>query len=272
MNKKWDYNKIMSDHGLFNKTVYTPLSEAIKILEERQKDPELVKKIEKLLNNDIPEPLKKLGKNAVQFRQIATPNHDVRWFVEIAKDHGLPVVFFEYFNDKFTSNNSFKHSLGQLRIHDHLDKNGKHMEEKITIIDFNKYNGKPIREVLTLWDESLIDFHRRLFDVCEIPKDHTFFDASNWFKENGEKAVDYYINFIALFICHGILFENFLTDDDSEGDFTKNILLPSFEKVVNITGLKPLIVPIPPMANENDVHWISYNIKVKPFLKLLKLK
>src|SRR3989344_6431539 len=114
MIKIGDYNKIMSDHNLFNQVVYTPLSEAIKILEERQKDKDLKFKIEKFLNNNIPAPLKKAGKHGVQFRQIATPNHDVHWFVELTKDHGLTTVFFEYHKDKFTSNNEFKHSLGQL--------------------------------------------------------------------------------------------------------------------------------------------------------------
>jgi len=42
-----DYEKIMSDRNIFNQTVYTPLSEALKILDERQKDKKLVTKVEK---------------------------------------------------------------------------------------------------------------------------------------------------------------------------------------------------------------------------------
>ena len=42
-----DYNKIMSDRNIFNQIVYTPLSEALKILDERQKDKKLVTKVEK---------------------------------------------------------------------------------------------------------------------------------------------------------------------------------------------------------------------------------
>ena len=53
-----DYNKIMADRKLFNKTVYTPMSEALRLLDERRKDPELMAKVEKLLNGDIPEILK----------------------------------------------------------------------------------------------------------------------------------------------------------------------------------------------------------------------
>lgn len=261
----------MSDRNIFNKVVYTPLSEALKTLKERQKDKALKNKIEKTLNNNIPEPLKKYGKNGVHFRQIATPNHDVHWFTELTKDNGLKSVFFEYHNDKFTSNNEFKHSLGQLRIHPKINKKGDHIEEKITIFDFNKYNGKPFKDIVTFWSEPLVDFHKRLFEVCGYSKDNLcFYDASRWFKENGVYAVDYYTNFILLFVCHGILFENFLLTG-SEGKFTKEIFLPAFEKASNLAGLKPLIVPIPPMDNEEDVHWISYDQKIKPLLKSLNL-
>jgi len=33
-----DYDTIMSDRNIFNQIVYTPLSEALRLLEERQKD------------------------------------------------------------------------------------------------------------------------------------------------------------------------------------------------------------------------------------------
>ena len=146
-----DCNLIMKDKSIFYEMVYTPLSEAIKILEERQKDKQLIEKIEKILNNNIPEPLIDIGKNGVMFRQVATPNYEIRWFIELTKDHGLKTNFFEYHSDKFTSNNSYKHSLGQLVIHkDKKNKKGENIEERISIVDFNKYNGKKLSEVKTL--------------------------------------------------------------------------------------------------------------------------
>jgi hypothetical protein len=259
----------MSDRKLFNETVYTPLSEAIKILEERQKDKKLVKKIEELLNNDIPEPFKKIGKYGVSGKQVATPNHDTRWFIELTKDHGLKTVFYEYHKDKFISKNSFKHSLGQLHIHEEkTNRKGNHIEEKITIIDFNKNDGKLLKDVVTVWGEPLIDFHKRLFQATgHNLLDFVFYDSSDWLKRNGEIAKTYYEKDLLIYICHGILFENFLLEGE-EGEFTKDILLPALEKVVQLTGLKPLIVPIPPMDTEEDAHWISYGREIKPFLKL----
>ena len=44
-----DYDEIMGDRKLFNKVVYTPLSEALRLLDERRKDPVLMARVEELL-------------------------------------------------------------------------------------------------------------------------------------------------------------------------------------------------------------------------------
>ncbi len=50
MIKIGNYNTIMSDRNIFNQIVYTSLSEALRLLDERRKDPELIAKVEKLLS------------------------------------------------------------------------------------------------------------------------------------------------------------------------------------------------------------------------------
>ncbi|HNW71316.1 MAG TPA: hypothetical protein PKZ36_01605 [Candidatus Paceibacterota bacterium] len=262
MEEKWDYNKIISNRDLFNGTVYTQLSVAIKTLEERQKDKKLVKKIEDLLNGDIPEPLKKLGKYGISTKQVATPNFDTKWFLRITEDFGLIPIFSEYLDDKFTSNNSFKHSLGVIHLDKGISKNGESQYRKINVVDFKKYDGNSLKNVLTKWGESLTSFHKRLFDIskCKSPN-MIFYDASEWLKRNGGEAKQYYKKEMLLYTCHGILFENFLLSG-RDAVFAKEILLPSLEEVYNLTGLKPLIVPIPPMDAEEEVIWNFYDEKV----------
>jgi len=259
-----DYNTIMGDRNIFNQIVYTPISEALRLLEKRKKDPELTAKVEKLLKGDIPEFFKKNKKYAVLFRQIATPNHETRRFLSLAKENNLSPVIFEFHDDKFTSNNEFKHSLGQLHIQNKNSKNNNYSVEKITIVDFNLHGGKKFKDVKTLWLEPLIDFHRKLFTIHDYnTDDFHLYDASMWFKKNGGKAVDYYVNFLLLFTCYGILFENFLTSKNSEGDFTKNIVLPAIEKVINIAGVKPIVVPLEPLDSETDIFWVHHLSKIK---------
>lgn len=267
METPFDYNKIMSNRETFNNTIYTQLSEAIKILEERRKDENLVKKIYELLEGDIPSCFSNDKLNAIHFRQIATPNFDALWFLDLINSCNFHPIFFEYYDDKFTSNNEFKHSLGQLRIYDGINKNGDHKRELATIVDFNKFNGHKLKEVSTLWGESLIDFHHKIFDLYNLPtKDISFYDASDWFHKKGNNAKEYYKIFFLLLVKDGILFENFLTEG-SEGDFSRSIVLSAIEYVYDKTGLKPLIVPIPPMDVEDNEYWISYKPLVKNIIK-----
>ncbi len=265
MIKIGDYNTIMNDHNIFNQVVYTPLSEALRLLEERRKDPVLMAKVEELLKGDIPEILKS-KKCAVLGRHIATPNHESRRFIDISKENNLLPVFFEYHEDKFTANNHYKHSLGQLKINTKgTNSTGDACFEKITIVDFNKYTGKKLNEIRTLWDEPLINFHKKLFSVHNYTNDEFYtYDASTWFTNHGgQKAAKFYTNLLSLFVCNGILFENFLTSKDKEGDFTKEIVLPAIENIINKIGVKPLIVPLEPLDLEADNFWVHHLLKIK---------
>ena len=261
MIKIGDYEKIVSDHLIFNQIVYTPLSEALRLLEERRKDVELVDKVKKILNNDIP-PVLENNRCGIFARQLATPNFDTQRFIKITKENNLETVLFEYPEDKFTSKNVFKHSLGQIRVHNKINKKGEDVVEKINIIDLVKHDGKKIKELQTVWGEPLIDFHRKLFTHYNLSSEITFYDISGWYGRNGGSAVSYYKNFLMLFVAHGILFENFLTND-KEKDFSENVVLPAIEEVFNITGCKPLIVPLSTMDDEEEDYWISHPMIIK---------
>jgi hypothetical protein len=262
-----DYKKIMSDRNLFNQVVYTSLPEAVKLLSQRQKNPKLIKKIEKLLEGDIPDFLKKIDKYAVNIQQIATPNFDTQRFISLSKKFNLKPVFSEYHEDKFTSNNLFKHCLGQIYINNGVYKDGRNKLEKITIIDFNKYNGKKLKDVKTLWDEFLIDFHKKLFEINGFSNEELiFFDDSSWLNRNGSSAKKYYPRDLLLYICHGILFENFLLIG-KESNFTRDVFLPAFQKVIELTGEKPLIVPISLIETESNEYWYSYDKKIKKYIE-----
>lgn len=260
-------NLIMSDHNIFNNIIYTPLSLALEILEERHSDKILMEKISNILNGDIPEILinRKCG---VFARQVATPNIDTKRFVNLTKENNLETILFEYPEDKFASKNIFKHSLGQIRINNGINKNGEYMFEKVNIINLVKYDGHKLKEIVTTWDEPLLDFHRNLFKHYNMPEDIYFYDIGDWYHRNGGTAAKYYTNFLMLFVAHGILFENFLITKDAEGDFTRDIVLSSIENIYNITGLKPLIVPLAPIDTESEEYWISHDKSIKKLIKI----
>ncbi len=259
-------DELMQDREFFDKTVYTAPDVALQELRERRADPKLESGVNASLSNDIPEPLKE-GPKAVIFRQLVTPNYEIRRFFSIADAmEGLEPLFWEYYDDKFTSNNEWKHSLGKLSFYNGKGKKGGSKVDTLKIIDFNTSNGKKISEVSTLWGQSLVDFHHEFFNERFRTHKGTCYDATAWFSRNGSTAQSYYEHFLTLFVRHGILFENFVLDDPIEAAFTKEIFLPAFLKVWKKIGNKPLIVSLEPTDIEGDKFWICHPGEHKDFI------
>lgn len=257
---------LVSDREKFNAFVYMPVDEAIKELEKRQAE-NFESKIEKYLPIGTPEILKK-KKFAVMFRQLVTPNYESRRFIHLidALDNFTP-MFFEYSEDKYTDNNEWKYYLGKMLFYSGKGKNGGEKISNMNIIDFNTSRGKKINAVKTIWGQNLVDFHHEFFRETYINKNKeiVLFDASEWFSKSGGSAKEYYKNFLALFVSHGILFENFMIDV-KELEFTKNIFLPAFIKVLNETGKKPLIVALEPTKIESSLFWMCHPSDTKEFV------
>lgn len=254
--------ELIEDREAFNAFIYTPLDQAIQELSTRAEDLALQKMVADTLSQRLPDLFqdKKIG---ILFRQLATPNYEMRRFVSILDAiEGIVPVFWEYYSDKFTSNNEYKHSLGKLHYFLGKGKKGGVKIDTQNIIDFNKYNGEKISDVKTLWGQSLVSFHHELFEK-EYGKVETtsFFDASKWFAGSGGSAKEYYTNFITLFVKNGILFENFMLDE-KELSFTTEVFLPAFIEVWQKTGKKPLIVALEPTDIEGDKFWICHTPEV----------
>jgi hypothetical protein len=262
-----DIESLISSREKFNAFVYTSVDEAVNELKRRQKGG-LKHFAEENLPIGVPHVFKERN-CAVLFRQLATPNYELRRFVSLMDAiDSLTPLFFEYLNDKYTDNNDWKYYLGKMPF---FSGKGKKGGEKITwlnVIDFNTSRGKKINEVKTLWGQSLADFHHELFDEAYQKKEKnvTFFDASEWFSKSGGTAKDYYKNFLTLFISHGILFDNFMLDA-KEMMFTRDIFLDAFIQVYQDTGgVKPLIVALEPTEVESNLFWFCHPYSSKSFV------
>lgn len=241
---------LINDRDRFNEFIYTPLEDALVELQRRWQDP-TVKGAQA-----VPQPLAE-GFRAVLFRQLVTSNYEVRRFVSIVDSLHLRPLFWEYYADKFTSNNEWKHSLGKLFFYEGRGKQGGMKLKSKNVVDFNKVNGKPFSDVQTLWGQPLIEFHHELYQSRFRNLDGNHFDASDWLSENGKTALSYYESFLSLFLKHGILFENFMLDA-KEFEFTRDVFFPAFCRVYAQTGLKPLVVALEPTDIEGDQFWICH--------------
>jgi hypothetical protein len=240
----------------FNELVYTPFGTAVEELKRRWNDEDLTKKVDDFLGGDVPEPLKQ-GFTAIIFRQLATPNYELRRFFAVPDVLELKPVFWEYHDDKFTSNNPLKHALGKMPFLSGYGKKGGAKIEYRNVIDFNESNGKKIKDVRTVWGEPFVEFHHDLLREAYPKANDHIFDASEWFARHDGHAKDYYIKYVSLFIRHGILFENFVLEGEDH-EFTRDVFLPAFFKLWKMMGVKPLIVALAPTDIEGDVFWICH--------------
>lgn len=254
-------DEITSNSEEFRNFVFTPTSDAIEELKNRWNNKTLTENVENYLNGNIPEPLVN-GFKAVLFRQLFTPNFEFRHFLELINLATIDPVFWEYYDDKFTSNNPIKHALGKMRFQSEINKQTNLCKN---IIDFNACDGKKIKDLKTAWGESLIDFHHSLIE-SEFCNSKFFFDASDWFHHTGENAKGYYSKYLYLFLRNGILYENFLLEGH-ELIFVKEVFLPAFIKVWESSGYKPLIVELLPFDSQGNDYWLSYPIRMTDCIK-----
>lgn len=259
MDPKAVINGLVSDRAKFGDFVYTPLDEAVGELKRRRNNKQLQSYVKKTLAAGIPPPLE-TGLHAVMFRQVVTPNHEIKRFLDIVDmTDELEPLFLEYFEDKFTDNNDWKYFLGKMGFYSGRGKKGGEKIQRVRIIDFNTHRGKRLSEVKTLWGQGLIDFHHEIFKEAfrNVSNEGVLFDASNWFSGSGGSAINYYKHFLSLFLVNGILFENFLLDSKEIG-FTREVFLPAFLEIMKESGVKPLIVALEPPEIESEEFWMCH--------------
>lgn len=240
--------------------------EAVEELKRRQEDPVLRKKVEEYLAGDIPEYFKD-GPILYLARHIITPNFETIRFIESMRQLGLgmKIVVSQDSRGMFVPYNYIKKALCKLPICRRLSKKGAKLNEhyeNVTIVDFNAADGKKFSDIQTLWEENLIDFHKRLFSEfidggVELPDDATWID-----KHHRHNLLEHYKHLLALFVVHGIFFENYDMNDPHEKYFVNNILRPACHAVEERFGYRPLLVELFPPTPESNRFWISYPHKV----------
>jgi hypothetical protein len=235
-----------------NLNIYTSLDEAKIEIQKRWKNKELKEKVTKYLG-EIPsffcdEP------RAIIFRNIVTPDHELLYFLELADKIELKASGLEFMEDNFCTRNADKLCLGKMAFFEKRNKVEDIVMHYTKVIDLMKNDNKKFSEIKTLGGEKLVDFHHRLLAQSRA-KRIEMYDMSQWIAENGGHAREYYKRILAFFICHGVLFESFVTDD-SEEVFERDVTLPAIQEIEKLFGVKPLMVQLLP--NTEDRYWWCY--------------
>lgn len=236
--------------------VYISLPDAKTELEIRRGDPVLREKMNIFWKKDLPDFFRN-GPRAILSRGILTPNFETKYFLDLMDLIEIKPICAEFYDDKFCSQNKDKVRLGKLVFFNKKKEKSNNALTKKTVIDFESHENKLFREVRTLNNKSFIALHHNLY-MKEYKEMMDSFDLSV-FKKEGDTAKDVYEKIFSLCIVDGILFENFIAkENEHEKKFTENVILPAFNSVVKRFNLKPLIVPLLPLKNEEKESWMWY--------------
>jgi hypothetical protein len=245
----------MPDHP-----IYVSLDQARALLRERWNDGGLKARVEAGLGNRfIPEygtmPL------AVYNGQLASADNGFALFHSYARYIGAAPHAQEFLGDMFVTVNEEKKGLGRMRV-----KLEDGTRATIDIMNFRANEKREIGECVLETGENLAAFHHRLLKLDGY--DLVPFDNSAWFQGNG-RALDYYYPQLLHFVAHAVLFESFCSEEGSaEAAFTRNVVLPSIERIKATVGLAPLIVRAYPedQTDEEDFYWWSHSPTVNRYL------
>ncbi len=267
----FDIGYLITHKEVFNDFVYTPLNKVIDCIKDRENDSVL----DEYIKNTLPVGMPKIidgKKTALLSRSIVAPNFETRRFISLINTlEDFHPLFWEYSQDRFTPNvNSTKYNLGKLTFYQGIDRKGLEKLRKFNILDFNLYNGKRMSEIKTIWGQPLIDFHHEFLENTlsnQIKSPIEYFDASDWYVKSGVSVEVYYKYMMILLLKRCFMFENFILSDDNEISFIKNIFLPAFIEVYQLTGFKPLIVALAPSDIESSNFWMYYPHESLAFVK-----
>ena len=246
----------------------TPYPTALREISVRSEDAELKKRVEEYLGGDIPE---YFGEKPILYlaRHVATPNFETLRFMHLLEPLEFPIVISQDAKDIFTSANPLKKALCKLPICTRITfKDGSVSEhyQNATIVDFATSQSKPFNTIATTWGENLVAFHTRLFRSLSKVDPHIV-DDSLWIDRNHRgDLLEHYKRFLALFIAHGVLFEDYLVEDEEEEHFVREILEPAYTFIEEYFGVKPLITQLVPSSVESAHFWLSYPREVLDIL------
>ena len=102
-----------------------------------------------------------------------------------------------------------------------------------------------------LWQDP--EYKKFMHEKIENPDDALWID-----RHHRGNLLEHYKDFLALFVTHGILFEDYVMEDKHEAQFVRKVLRPACHFIQRRFGLRPLIVPLVPKTFESDRFWLSY--------------
>lgn len=176
---------------------------------------------------------------AILFRQIATPNYELRRFLRLCARSGHDPVILQYHSDRMSCHNPFKRSLVAPMFLEGISRNGQPFFRRQHLVNVETVEQLRLCDV-TVAGRALPELHAALLRLA-LP-DHSFqtVDGSRILGGYPRGAKDYYVDLFAALTGDLMLYEDFVTDT-TEAAFFQQIVRPAFEAACTILGQRPMV-------------------------------
>lgn len=234
--------------------MYTDAKAVGRILGERRKNHRLAKEVLDYLGGRLPDGWPADKPIATINRYMATARVEDIVFSHAARSIGLRPFWPTYLDEQFTITNPEKVSC----LRPTIQRPKQQVTRSWLTRSHQSLEGKPLGEI-RLGGNGLQDIHQEVRDVVlESEVAGNVFDISAWNTwqaqrfghpdDGSPKAKFYYTAVMALYVCNGVLFEDF--DDGPNvgtglGQFVSSVIRSAFEEVTSLFGMQPLVVRMP---------------------------
>ena len=177
---------------------------------------------------------------AFLFRQIASPNFELLWFLKKSKLLGFEPVIIEHINDRFSFHNVFKRALVSPPTVSGRGRDGRVIWSRLKILHHDVAEGAPLNSIYLSDGTSLIDYHHKSFSSIIGADCPSIIDLSELIPSAFLGAHRYYNDLLGLLLEDCVLFEDFVVDRCTEQFFSR-VVKPAFESIASSSGRAPKI-------------------------------
>jgi hypothetical protein len=193
---------------------------------------------------------------AILWRQVATPNYELRSFLRASRRHGLEPIVLTFSSDRMSNRNAFKRTLVAPMFVEGINRSGQPIWRRRRVLNVDELTALRISEI-KFGKIKLPGFHMELLEMALPNEEVKVLDISEWIEEFHISPEQYYLSIFLSLTDGTTLFENFVTDSE-EGRFAEKVINPAFSKAREIIGCDPMIVPLCCGRRASSALWYAY--------------
>ena len=193
---------------------------------------------------------------AILFRQIATPNYELRRFLRICARSGFVPVVLQYPTDQMSCHNRFKRSLVAPMFLEGFSRNGQPFFRRQVLRNVEQVDRLRLLDV-SISGRRSPDIHADLLRLALPNEEMELVDGSSWFDLYPNGAKDYYVDLFVGLTANRMLFEDFITDN-ADARFFDEVVRPAFDAACSKLGQRPMVRRLCENRRAASPLWYTY--------------